>query len=339
MIIGLDIGYGYTKAFTKETGEVTIAFPSITGNVEEIRFTNKLIGSGGGQAIAYDGHRYWYGEMALLQSRVANTLLDRSRVSDDHARLLFIASLVELAQAIPNLSNSQLRVVTGLPVSYYADRTVLQRQMLNLHHVMVDSKTFHFNVTRVVVLPQPFGAMFAVILNENGVIANEEMARSSVGVIDIGTFTTDLVVMRPDATGRPTYIEMDSTSVDLGLSKVLALTQRNIADQFGLEMSLHEVDKALMLGQFTVRDQPHAIEPLARPHLNMVSDAVMATARELWGTGLDLHRILITGGGGKLFQAQIKAVYPHAQLLENPFWANVRGFYRYGQRPKTFQLD
>ena len=44
---------------------------------------------------------HFIGELALLQSRVQWTLLDRSRVEDPSARLLFLAALTEVAEGRP----------------------------------------------------------------------------------------------------------------------------------------------------------------------------------------------------------------------------------------------
>jgi hypothetical protein len=35
----------------------------------------------------------------------------------------------------------------------------------------------------------------------------------------------------------------------------------------------------------------------------------------------------------------VQAVYPQAQLVSDGFWANAEGFYRFGQRPATFDEE
>ena len=104
MIIGVDIGYGYTKAVGRDR---QVVFPSVVGKAERVRYESDLQqlgtrGNGGrpGSAeialITEEGDRF-IGELALLQSRVQWTLLDRSRVEDPSARLLFLAALTEVA--------------------------------------------------------------------------------------------------------------------------------------------------------------------------------------------------------------------------------------------------
>ena len=101
MIVGLDIGYGYTKAIG---GDRQVVFPSIVGKGERIRYQNELQSALGvpgevGMAINTEEGDRFVGELALLQSRVQWTLLDRSRVEGSFARLLFLAALSELSGA------------------------------------------------------------------------------------------------------------------------------------------------------------------------------------------------------------------------------------------------
>jgi len=88
-IIGLDIGYGYTKAVTS-TAEVV--FPSVVGQAERIRYESDLISENGRGIHLFtpDGERF-VGELALLQSRIKWTPQDRGRVTS--------RTMVTLAQA------------------------------------------------------------------------------------------------------------------------------------------------------------------------------------------------------------------------------------------------
>ena len=103
MIVGIDIGYGYTKAVGPGR---QVVFPSVVGKAERVRYESDLrqLGANGrGSEIALiteEGDRF-VGDLALLQSRVQWTLLDRSRVEDPSARLLFLAALTEVADGRP----------------------------------------------------------------------------------------------------------------------------------------------------------------------------------------------------------------------------------------------
>ena len=81
MILSIDIGYGYTKGIGPDG--LHFSFPSVIGTAEDIRFATDLIRGGEERIVKYGKWRFFYGEQAVLQSRIQSTILDRSRVHDD----------------------------------------------------------------------------------------------------------------------------------------------------------------------------------------------------------------------------------------------------------------
>jgi plasmid segregation protein ParM len=337
MIVGVDIGYGYTKAVGDGRPAV---FPSVVGKAERIRYENDVrltqpaarqeaecYGREGIALITEEGDRF-VGELALLQSRVQWTLLDRSRVEDPSARLLFMAALSELAGEQQEPCSFQ--VVTGLPVKWYADRDKVVQQFQGRHFVRrVNGRTImhRFTVPDVLVVPQPFGSLFSTILGPDGQIVDEELARGRLAVIDVGTYTTDYVLV-----DRLRYVERGSSTLASAMSKAYQLIGRSILDTFGLDLRMHEVDQSVREGQVTVFGERKAIDWLVAPVLDALSAEILAEAGSLWGDGRDLTAILVTGGGAMALGERIGRRYAHARVLEDAALANVRGFRRYGLR-------
>jgi len=87
-------------------------------------------------------------------------------------------------------------------------------------------------VTEVQVVPQPFGTLFNSILNERGRLVSEEMAASRLGIIDIGTHTTDYILVE-----GLRYVEKGSDSIGTGMSQVADLTGREILDKYHFSLS------------------------------------------------------------------------------------------------------
>jgi plasmid segregation protein ParM len=330
MIVGVDIGYGYTKAVGDER---EVVFPSVVGKAERIRYENDLYhevvpGDAHGIALITEEGDRFVGELALLQSRVQWTLLDRSRVEDPSARLLFLAALSELIG--DGREKGSFRVVTGLPVKWYADRAKVVEQLQGRHVVrrINGGQTVHrFAVSDVLVIPQPFGSLFDAILSPEGQIVDEPLAQGRLGIIDVGTYTTDYVLV--DALR---YVEQGSGTISTAMSKAYALIGRSILDTFGLDLRLHQVDQALRLGHVTLYGEERKVDWLAAPILDAVSAEILAEAATLWGDGRDLKTILITGGGAIALGDRLRARYPHASLLAEAPLANVRGFRKYGRR-------
>ncbi|MCX7680614.1 MAG: ParM/StbA family protein [Anaerolineae bacterium] len=327
MILAVDIGYGYTKGIAPNG--LRFSFPSVVGAAEEINFSTDLIRGGEERPVRYDNWRFFYGQQAVLQSRIQSAIFDRSRVQDHTFKLLFVAALVELAKHMPEVRH--LNVVTGLPVDFFADRSEVIRSFEGTYRITAD-RAIELTVDAVFVAPQPFGSLFRELLNENGKIVNTEIERGRIGVIDIGSYTTDFIV-----SDELRYVQRLSGSARVGWSKVVAQVQQALDDRYMLELMPHEVDRAIQLGEVRVRGEPVPIGPLVEPAINDIRTAIVARARDLWGTAASLDVILVTGGGGPRLYDAIRETYPHARLLENAFWANAEGFMRFAQRPATFQ--
>jgi plasmid segregation protein ParM len=330
MIVGIDIGYGYTKAVSSGR---QVVFPSVVGKAERIRYESDLSGPGvAGSAldmafIAEEGDRF-VGELALLQSRVQWTLLDRSRVHDASARLLFLAALSELVDGEDR--QAAFHVVTGLPVKWYEDRAQVAAQWTGRHvlrRVNGHQVVQRLSVSEVLVIPQPFGSLFDVLLDDGGQIVEEGLARGRVGVIDIGTYTTDYVLV-----DSLRYVERGSGTIATALSTACELIGRSLLDAFGLDLRMHEVDRAVRHGSVTLFGEEREIGYLVAPVLDAVGAEILAEAGTLWGDGRNLDAILVTGGGAMPLGERIRARYAHARTLAEPATANVHGFYKYGCR-------
>lgn len=327
MILSVDIGYGYTKGVGPDG--LRFSFPSVIGTAEDISFATDLIRGEEEKAIKYRDWQFFYGEQAVLQSRIQSAIFDRSRVHDYTYKMLFVAALVEMAKSVPDAG--RVNVVTGLPVDFFGDRPDVIKSLEGVYRVTAN-RVIRFAVESVFVAPQPFGSLFREVLNEQGKIANSDVEKGRVGIIDVGTFTTDFVV-----SDELRYVQRLSGSISIGWSKVINHVQQALGDMYRLELMPHEVDQALQAQEVRVRGELVSLEPLVEPAIAEIQAAIIARARDLWGEGVRLDTILVSGGGGPHLYDAIHDVYPHARLLDNAFWANAEGLYRFGQRPATFE--
>jgi len=327
MILSLDIGYGYTKGIGPNG--LRFSFPSVIGNVEDIRFATDLIRGEEERPVQYGNRRFFYGKQAMLQSRIQSAIFDRSRVHDDTYKMLFVAALVETAKVAPD--GTHVKVVTGLPVGFFGDQDEVVKLFEGTHQVTT-GHALKFVVESVFVAPQPFGSLFRELLNEQGKIVAGDVEKGRVGIIDVGTYTTDFVV-----SDELRYVRRLSGSIPVGWSVVTTRVQQAIGDLLRLELLPHEVDRAVQAGEVRLRGEPVPLEPLIEPAVADIEAAVTARTRDLWGEGAHLDAILVSGGGGPYLYKAIHSVYPHARLLDNAFWANAEGLYRFGQRPATFE--
>ncbi len=327
MVLSVDIGYGYTKGVGADG--VRFSFPSVIGTAEDIRFATNLINGSADRTVKFNDSEFFYGDQALLQSRIQSTIFDRSRVHDTLYKELFVAALVEMHKQAPDIE--RVRLVTGLPVEFFNDRANVISLFEGTYPLTTDHP-FRIAVESVFVAPQPFGSLFRELLNDQGRINNSEVEKGRVGVIDIGTYTTDFIVA-----DELRYVQRLSGSARIGWSKVINKVEQALGDAYGLELTPHQVDRALEAGEVRVRGTPMPLKNMMDPAIDEVRAAIIARARDLWGEGVSLDTILVTGGGAAHLFELIHEIYPHARLLDDAFWANAEGLYRFGRRPATFK--
>jgi plasmid segregation protein ParM len=324
MNTAIDIGYYRTKAIRSDAQPVS--FPSITGTPDRSRFT--LNGHNDAGIILTKPYHLLVGEQVEDQSLYTFRWEDRDWIrSDDYAALLY-AALTELTTSF----HLSVNLVTGLPVRFYEqDRDYLKLRLMATHRIHREGRqpqTIHIN--RIKVLPQNIGTYLAVALDDRGRQAvDTEFITREVGVIDIGSFTTNFSKMR-----KFTELNQESTSIQAGGWK-LADQVRQQLDQHYPDMDLkdHQLMQAIITGQAPYYETAADISEIVNGAAANLETAIMREARRLWGRGASLHTILITGGGALLIGERIKRHFRHARLVEDPIFANVRGYWRLAQVP------
>jgi plasmid segregation protein ParM len=317
--IGLDIGYGHTKA---ANGSGCVTFPSLAGPAVAVKYHNDLAEDGAGLEIHVDNARWFVGEQAALQSPF--TLSPRTRERDPELlRLLAFAALHRLGALAGSVD-----LVTGLPIAWYPDREALADALAGAHDVVVNGRPARVEIAQVLVVPQPFGSLFRVLLNPAGVMIDEDRLRwERVAIIDIGMHTTDYAFI-----DKLRYVEPRSGSIPVAMARVYELVQRAVMERHGLDLDLQDAEAAVRTGHVTVYGRRHAIQDAADEALAMVAQEVTGEAATLWGRAKDAAAVLVTGGGGGALLQRIQLKYPHARLICEPQTANAQGFYRYALR-------
>lgn len=320
MNIGLDIGYSHTKAVSGDRPPVI--FPSVVGTPDKARFS---LNSETSIILTYPRH-VQVGTGAVTHSRFLQRREDRHWVESTEWMDLFLAALTELTTA----TFSELRIVTGLPVAFYADRQAVRDRLLGDHKVQREGR--HMQTFRVVdcwVIPQPFGTLLAVTLDNRGRIVNQALASGAVGVIDVGGKTTNLL-----SVNRLAEISHETASVNVGAWDAIRAIQSWLADRYpGLEdLRPHKVIEAVIARQVKYYGETVNLAPVIDQTLEPLAEQILAEASQLWNGGATLDAILVTGGGALLLGQYIRRHFRHAIVVENPVFANAQGYWRLAQR-------
>ena len=319
MDIGLDIGYSSTKVVGPDGRRILI--PSAVGTPETGRFS--LNGSDTITMIE-PTHRA-VGDAAILQSRFLQRREDRNWIESDEWYTIFLAALSEMTTA----TRANIRLVTGLPIAFYADRATIKDRLIGPHRMKRENR--HAQVLTVAqchVIPQPFGSLLAETLDDRGYIANKSLALGSIGVIDSGAKTTNLLSVRKLA-----EIGRETASVNVGAWDAVRALRDWLSNRYpGLEdLRDHQLAGAIRTRHIqyygdsidlTIVD--HIITPLA--------EQIITEATRLWNGGATLDVILLTGGGALLLGDRIAAHFPHTVSCQDPVFANALGYYRLSQR-------
>jgi plasmid segregation protein ParM len=318
-LLPIDIGYGYTKGLSP--GKAPFICPSIVTPARDIRYSGGL-SDAGGIAVSVNGSQYFVGDLAERQGRGGGQTMSADRVDSDELLALFYAA----ASSLVKVATEQVVVVTGLPVADYDDRNKarLKRALMGNH--VADAGTPRvFDVVQVVVVPQAVGCLYGLVLDRDGrVTQNKDLQRGKVAVIDVGQFTTNYVT-----TDKLEYIDRLSTSQEIGVSRLLLDLQRDLRDDYGLNLEkLSLVDKAVRAGYIEVRGKQVDISAEIEHRVAQLGDAVMAQATSLWANGADLTAVVLTGGGAHLLAERVKSAYSHTRVTPESQFSNVQGYLR-----------
>lgn len=322
--IGLDIGYAQVKIVAEG---IQHAFPSIVGTPDQSSFnlseTQRYM-----LVKDAEGHLHNVGQGAIDQSRFTARQEDRGWITSKEYDILLKAAL-----SLVTTGSEHLTLVTGLPVAFYGqDKDTLTNVIRKTHAIELQGAERAIAIVdRMKVIPQGMGAVLDVGLNMDGDIADALVASGSVGVVDIGGKTTNLVHSRKLG-DVPT--ETDSISLG-GWDAVRALRDPIQSLCPGVDYKDHEISDAIARGAITYRGTAVDLTQVVADTLEPMAAQIVSKARQLWqGSGAKLDAILLSGGGALLLGERIAALLEHGNVrtVDDSVFANARGYYKLAVR-------
>jgi len=335
MKAGIDLGYSHWKLIAADIAQ---RMPSICGNLERAHFS--LNGRDPDAVIlTIPGDGQWIvGSAALRLSRFTPRQEDRDWIKSQAYLRYYLAALTELTTA----SYAEIQVVTGLPVTYFAqDQDEVIERLSGEFRVQREGRNWQkFKVTRIVCIPQPFGTLLSQVLDNRGRIVDNDLATGRTGVIDVGGKTAGFLSVEDLA-----EIPSETGSIDIGCWRALTLIRDAVNDRFpGLELADHEIT-ALVAAKSDEKDDDDKSQPTIRYYgesydvsdlvneaLAPLAEQIIAEATTRWNGGARLDQILVSGGGADLIGPAICERFRHARIVEDAAFANAKGYYRYAQR-------
>ena len=328
--LGVDVGFGYTKSYD---GDRSFIFKSIIGDAAEIQFQSGF--SEGGILenlhVTVEDKDYYVGDLAEKQSNVRDFTLDQNALVENNAKILALTSLAFFSGPASREHN----VVTGLPIRFFKQYRSRYVSMLEgKHRILLHNRDEIqekiLDIKKVRVLPQPFGAVFNLLMNNHGRIVDRDVARQKFGIIDIGFRTTDYTI-----TDRLRYIERGSRTTDTGISKAFSMINRKIMEQSGVNVELYRLFEPVKKGRIRIRGKEFSLAELREEVMKQLATAIVSDMERLWVEDWDLEFILLTGGGAqdlgpileKMLEGQTRLISTEADLR----MANVVGYLKYAK--------
>lgn len=205
------------------------------------------------------------------------------------------------------------------------DAADLKAALTGQHLIKTDIAEIVANVDEVMVMPQPYGSIYATTLTETGKIY-EYHTYMRTGVVDVGTYTVDLAL---DDNGE--YMDSESGSVESGVYTAQERIATALERDYRQKMPYKIVEQVLRTGVFRASGEPvdyseeveEALAPLRSVTLNLM--------REKWQSGMTVDVVFLSGGGAEQMAAEVCEAYPQAQVVKDAQLANARGYLNYAR--------
>ena len=331
-ILGVDIGFGFTKA---TDGQRDLVFKSILGEATDIQFREEMIASeepgDSHLQVEIDGKAYFVGELAERQSNVRFFTLDQAQFIAKFAKVFALAAAAQLVKGFVPIN-----LVTGLPIGYYREfKDELAKLLIGEHQIALidaagkkEEKSLSINKVRVV--PQPFGSLFNLMLNDLGEMGDKRLVKDKIGIIDVGFRTSDYTI-----SDKMRYSQRGSRTTDSGIARAFNVIASKLRENSGVNVELYRLYDAIDSGAIKIRGKEYDLKPVTEQIFGQLATSIANEVDRLWVDDWDIDAMIITGGGGavlgKYLKPLLNGVIMETDPEEDMRLYNVRGYRKFGQ--------
>ena len=333
--IALDLGYGFTKILMEGSSR-PVVIPTVVGESRSIKYKTDVSENKNSLkdiVVNVHGDNYFVGDLANRQSDIVHFTLDEDRFDEKATKIMAKAALA-IASSEDTFTEQDINVVTGLPVTFYSNyKNKLETMISDTHAVGVSFDrgdsfvTKKVNVDKVKTIPQPFGSLFKDILDEEGGLRDEDMAKSKVGIIDVGFLTSDFVVAN-----KLEYIDNMSKSTKISMNTAYGIINNELEQQYGVSKPIYQLEGVVREGAIKIKGKKYDIRPLIEYAYRVVAEKVIAEAKTIWPNMWELDVVILSGGGGAALSDHITPKIENSVLIPDSQSANVEGYLKLAKR-------
>lgn len=273
--------------------------------------------------IIRNGEVFKVGKLATLDSEYRAPVGINRYLEDDFIDLMFAAIF----------SNSNIegdvKMVVGLPVDGYTDANIamLKKRFIGKHTIeRPRKKDLNVDVLEVEVHPEPLGTFFNQLLDiSTGKVTDPVLRQAKVGIVDIGEFSTDLLVMDG---GK--FIKAQSKSIEHATNKAYQLFSDYVFDKIEYRIPDSKLKDIAAKTEIVTATGKHSVLDCWTRARNEVAHLMVSAISRVWTDADDMYKIFITGGGAKMFDGAISQRYTQAVTVRNSRFSNSQGMYDWG---------
>jgi plasmid segregation protein ParM len=250
--------------------------------------------------LEYDGDTYFIGEGSF------ETELNKS-AKDNFLPLLLTGIVLRSSK-----DNIFQQVICGLPINQYkANKDALKEVVLcdRVREIKLNGEPKKVVITDFEVYPEGVGAYYSLNTNDDVII------------IDIGGRTTDIAYIVDKKLRSSSTIAVGTLNIYKDISDKLNAT-------YSLDLDIPAAERILDKGYLEIDglriDLSFVTEILKRNFIKINDDLGMKFPART-------EKIVLVGGGYKLFEKAFKKRYRNSFVADNPIYANAIGFQKVGE--------
>ena len=236
--------------------------------------------------------------------------------------------IIAHAIRVAGLAGQKIDIATGLPLSVYYRSGEPNESVIEAKKASIRKPVFSldgsqmFEIGENNVYPEGLAAFIDYAIDDVGNLRVD--MQETVGIIDIGGRTTDMAVVVPG--GSVDHARSGSENIGvLDLAQALGIELKKI---FGSEIPAYMLDSAMRTGVVSAWGKKHDIREALDASAEDVMQRIMREINRRFGTGIDLDKILLVGGGSKVF-GKVALQYPNVIIPEGAQFSNARGFAKF----------
>ena len=327
VLVGVDDGSSAFKVVYGDSNgnEVKLLVSAVvSGGALETDSAGRSVG-----VLFTDGEAFTVGP-PVASVAAFNTANDGFHTSQAH-RLLLANALSQVGVPV-----SKMAVGLGLPVGVAFDAAVKAQKTGNC------AKDVYAGYEPRVLLERPFrlfhyaqsvGAYLSLLINPAGA-ENPALTGLSVAVVDIGSYTTDTVVVRNPGAGQSLILVKSLTqSAPVGVSIAVDELQAILVARFReahKALTYERVAGALVTRTLKLFGKEHDVSSEVVAALETAFTRIKPSLTATIESAASADMVVPVGGGAVLFSEQLARLFPqNLAVHDDPLFANALGYYRF----------